>query len=173
MEKSLYINKNKYNQLTLLYNCIVTSIAPRLLQKHSLQCRQDNSKILRQKVTLSKKTKCAQLGRQRAGLGTGRSRVRVTWRTFPDILITTIYSFPLHTNLHYSTKYLSPLHTHLHCILILTTYSYSLNLISTKRIWYSQTVTHPSANHTQRCLTSLIGREVVCLTYIKRNPCSK
>ena len=82
--------------------------------------------------------------------------------------ITTKYSYPLHTNLHYSTKYLSPLHTHLHCILILTTYSYSLNLISTKRIWYSQTVTHPSANHTQRCLTSLItsliGREVVCLT---------
>ena len=35
-------------------------------------------------------------------------------------------------------------------------------------IWYSQAVTHPSTNQTQRCLTSLIGREAVCSTWYGR-----
>lgn len=35
-------------------------------------------------------------------------------------------------------------------------------------IWCSQAVTHPSTNQTQRCLTSLIGREAVFSTWYGR-----
>ena len=35
-------------------------------------------------------------------------------------------------------------------------------------IWCSQAVTHPSTNRTQRCLTSLIGREAVYSTWCGR-----
>ena len=33
--------------------------------------------------------------------------------------------------------------------------------VNANNIWCSQAVTHPSTDQTQRCLTSLIGREVV------------
>ena len=36
-------------------------------------------------------------------------------------------------------------------------------------IWCSQAVTHPSTNQTQRCLTSLIGREAVFSTWYGRS----
>ena len=42
LTKPLYIEKMKYDQLTLLYNCIVTNIAPRWLQNDRQQSVQDN-----------------------------------------------------------------------------------------------------------------------------------
>ena len=43
----------KYDQLTLLYNCIVTNIAPRWLQNDRLQSSQDNGIGLRRECTIS------------------------------------------------------------------------------------------------------------------------
>jgi hypothetical protein len=34
--------------------------------------------------------------------------------------------------------------------------------------WYSQAVTHPSTNQARRCLTSVIGRELVLSTWYGR-----
>ena len=41
-------------------------------------------------------------------------------------------------------------------------------MFDANNIWCSQAVTHPSTNQTQRCLTSLIGREAVCSTWYGR-----
>ena len=44
----------------------------------------------------------------------------------------------------------------------------ALKMFDANNIWCSQAVTHPSTNQTQRCLTSLIGREAVCSTWYGR-----
>src|ERR1700730_7553059 len=38
---------------------------------------------------------------------------------------------------------------------------------------YSQAVTHPSTNRARRCLTSVIGRELVCSTWYGRKRISE